>query len=103
MKEETIAQFASSLRGPVIGRSHAEYEEARKLYNGMIDKRPFIIARCADVGDVIAAVNFGRDNKLPIAIRGGGHNGPGLGSVNDGLVIDLSTMKGVRVDPSRRR
>ena len=102
MKEETIAQFASSLRGPVIGRSHAEYEEARKLYNGMIDKRPLIIARCADVGDVIAAVNFGRDNKLPIAIRGGGHNGPGLGSVNDGLVIDLSTMKGVRVDPQQK-
>ena len=102
MKEETIAQFASSLRGPVIGRSSAEYEEARKLYNGMIDKRPLIIARCADVGDVIAAVNFGRDNKLPIAIRGGGHNGPGLGSVNDGLVIDLSTMKGVRVDPQQK-
>ena len=53
-------------------------------------------------GDVIAAVNFGRDNKLPIAIRGGGHNGPGLGSVNDGLVIDLSTMKGVRVDPQQK-
>ena len=68
----------------------------------MIDKRPLLIARCADVADVIAAVNFGRDNKLPIAIRGGGHNGPGLGSVDDGLVIDLSTMKGVRVDPKQR-
>ena len=68
----------------------------------MIDKRPSLIARCADVADVIAAVNFGRDNKLPIAIRGGGHNGPGLGSVDDGLVIDLSTMKGVRVDPKNR-
>ena len=61
-----------------------------------------LIARCADVADVIAAVNFGRDNKLPIAIRGGGHNGPGLGSVDDGLVIDLSMMKGVRVDPVKR-
>ena len=69
----------------------------------MIDKRPQLIARCADVADVFAAVNFGRDNKLPIAIRGGGgHNGPGLGSVDDGLVIDLSTMKGVRVDPKNR-
>ena len=91
-----------SLRGPVIGRNHPEYEDARKLYNAMIDKRPLLIARCADVADVIAAVNFGRDNKLPIAIRGGGHNGPGLGSVDDGLVIDLSTMKGVRVDPKNK-
>src|SRR3974390_2152280 len=102
MKEETVAQFASSHRGLVITRSHPDYDEARKLYNAMIDKRPLLIARCADVADVIAAVNFGRENKLPIAIRGGGHNGPGLGSVDDGLVIDLSTMKGVRVDPKRR-
>jgi FAD/FMN-containing dehydrogenase len=102
MKEETISQFAQSVRGSVIGRDHPEYEEARKLYNAMIDKRPLAIARCADVADVIAAVNFGRDNKLPIAIRGGGHNGPGLGSVDDGLVIDLSTMRGVRVDPKNR-
>jgi FAD/FMN-containing dehydrogenase len=102
MKEETVAQFASSHRGQIIGRNHPEYEEARKLYNAMIDKRPLLIARCADVADVIAAVNFGRDNKLPIAIRGGGHNGPGLGSVEDGLVIDLSTMKEVRVDPKNR-
>jgi FAD/FMN-containing dehydrogenase len=68
----------------------------------MIDKRPLLIARCADAADVIAAVNFGRDNKLAIAIRGGGHNGPGLGSVDDGLVIDLSAMKGIRVDPKER-
>ena len=102
MNSETIAKFAQGLRGPVIGPSHPEYEEARKLYNAMIDKRPLAIARCADVGDVIAAVNFGRDNKIPIAIRGGGHNGPGLGSVDDGLVIDLSAMKGVRVDPKNR-
>jgi len=82
-----------------IGREHPEYQEARRLYNAMIDKRPLLIARCADVADVIAAVKFGRENGLPIAVRGGGHNGPGLGSVDDGLVIDLSTMKGVRVDP----
>ena len=102
MNDEVIAKFAQSLRGPVIGRNHPEYEEARKLYNAMIDKRPLLIARCVDVADVIAAVNFGRDNKLPIAIRGGGHNGPGLGSVDDGLVIDLSMMKGVRVDPKQK-
>ncbi len=102
MNNEAIAKFAQSLRGPTIGRDHPDYDEARKLYNASIDKRPLVIARCADVADVIAAVNFGRDSKLPIAIRGGGHNGPGLGSVDDGLVIDLSMMKGVRVDPAKR-
>ena len=102
MNDEAIAKFGQSLRGTLIGRDHPEYDEARKLYNGMIDKRPLMIARCADVADVIAAVNFGRENKLPIAIRGGGHNGPGLASVDDGLVIDLSTMNGVRVDPKNR-
>jgi FAD/FMN-containing dehydrogenase len=65
----------------------------------MINKRPLLIARCADVADVISAVRLGREHELLTAIRGGGHNGPGLGSCNDGLVIDLSVMKGVRVDP----
>jgi len=102
MNDEAVAKFGQSLRGALIGRSHPEYEEARKLYNAMIDKRPLLIARCADAADVIAAVNFGRENKLPIAIRGGGHNGPGLASVDDGLVLDLSTMRGVRVDPVTR-
>jgi FAD binding domain/Berberine and berberine like len=102
INDEGIAKFAQSLRGPVIGRGHADYEEARKLYNAMVDKRPALIARCTDAADVIAAVDFGRDNGLPIAIRGGGHNGPGFGSVDDGLVIDLSLMKGVRVDPVKR-
>ena len=102
MNDEAVAKFGQSLRGALIGRDHPEYEEARKLYNAMIDKRPLMIARCADAADVIAAVNFGRDNKLPIAVRGGGHNGPGFASVDDGLVIDLSTMKGVRIDPRSR-
>ena len=92
MNDEAITQFGQDLRGALIGRDNAEYDEARKVYNGMIDKRPLLIAQCTDAGDVIAAVNFGRENQLPIAIRGGGHNGPGLGSVDDGLVIDLSTM-----------
>src|SRR6266536_3192430 len=92
----------ASLRGAVIGRDDADYDEARKLYNGMIDKRPLLIARCADVADVITAVNFGRDNGLLTAIRAGGHNGPGLGSCDDGLVIDLSVMKSVRIDPTNR-
>ncbi|WEK05368.1 MAG: FAD-binding oxidoreductase [Candidatus Devosia phytovorans] len=99
MNTETIHSFAAGHRGAILDGSHPDYEEARKLYNGMIDKRPLMIARCEDAGDVIEAVNFGRENKLSIAVRGGGHNGPGFGSVDDGLVIDLSMMRGVRVDP----
>src|SRR5688572_11832348 len=102
MNTETIDKFAATHRGAVLGAGHPDYDEARKLYNGMIDKRPLMIARCSDVGDVIDAVNFGRDNKLAIAIRGGGHNGPGFGSVDGGLVIDMSTMTGVRVNPAAR-
>ncbi|TJW13278.1 MAG: FAD-binding oxidoreductase [Mesorhizobium sp.] len=102
MNDEDITTFAASLRGEVIRTGDASYDEARKLYNGMIDKRPLIIARCVDVADVITAVRFGRDNNLLVAVRGGGHNGPGLGSCDDGLVIDLSAMNGVRVDPDAR-
>ena len=102
MNDKALADFTNSLRGPVIAPGHPEFEEARKVYNGMIDKRPLVIARCVDAADVITAVNFGRDHKLPIAVRGGGHNGPGFGTVDDGLVIDLSMMKGVRVDPAKR-
>jgi hypothetical protein len=98
----TIASFKASLRGQFIEPQDPSYDEARALYNGMIDKRPLMIARCADVADVMKAVNFGRDNNLLIAVRGGGHNGPGLGSCDGGLVIDLSAMKGVRVDPDAR-
>jgi FAD/FMN-containing dehydrogenase len=97
-----IAELKATLRGQLIDETDPAYEEARAVYNGMINKRPLAIARCADVADVITAVNFGRDNGLPIAIRGGGHNGPGLGSVDNGLVIDLSPLKGVRVDPETR-
>lgn len=103
MGDEAKTKFRESLRGALIERDDPDYDEVRKLYNGMIDKRPLMIVRCADVADVIAAVNFGRDNDLLMAVRGGGHNGPGLGSCDDGLVVDLSTMKGVRVDPQSRR
>jgi hypothetical protein len=102
MNDSDIDTFAAGLRGTVIRRGGAGYDNARALYNGMIDKRPLLIARCEDVADVMTAVNFGRDSGLAIAIRGGGHNGPGLGSVDDGLVIDLSGMKGVHVDPTNR-
>jgi FAD binding domain/Berberine and berberine like len=99
MNDQTISTFQQNLRGKLIGRNDTDYDAARALYNGMIDKHPLLIARCVDAADVITAVNFGRDQGLLIAIRGGGHNGPGLGSCDDGLVIDLSTMKSVRVDP----
>jgi FAD/FMN-containing dehydrogenase len=102
MHDEKIIKFGESLRGVLIGRDHPDYNEARQVYNGMIDKRPLMIARCADAADVIVAVNFGRDNGLLIAIRGGGHSGPGLGTCDDGLVIDLSMMRGVRVSPEDR-
>src|SRR6202162_1531671 len=102
MRDEASNKLRESRRGAVIGRGEADYDDARSLYNGMIDKRPRLIARCVDVADVIAAVNFGREHGMLIAIRGGGHNGPGLGSCDDGLVIDLSMMKGVRVDPASR-
>lgn len=98
MNDEAISKFGQSLRGALIGRSHPEYDDARKVYNAMIDKRPLLVARCVDVADVIAAVNFAREQTLPIAVRSGGHNGPGHGTVDDGLVVDLSMMKGVRVD-----
>jgi FAD/FMN-containing dehydrogenase len=100
--DERVFELERRLRGELIRPTDAAYDDARKLYNGMIDKRPLLIARCADVADVIAAINFGRDHDLLIAVRGGGHNGPGLGSCDDGLVIDLSLMKGVRVDPENR-
>jgi len=89
-------------RGRLIGPPDKDYDEARALYNGMIDKRPRLIARCTSAADVMAAVNHAREHKLLLAIRGGGHNGPGFGSCDDGLVIDLSQMRSVRVDPATR-
>lgn len=93
-----IDDFKSSLRGQLIQPGDEKYNDARKVYNGMIDKHPLMIAYCSDVGDVITAVNFGRNNKILIAVRGGGHNGGGLGICDDGLVIDLSLIKYTRID-----
>jgi len=98
----TIEQLKVGLRGPLIQQGDADYAEARKAYNAMIDKYPRMIVRCADVADVISCVNFARENDMLLAIRGGGHSAPGLGLVDDGLVIDLSPMRGVRADPQAR-
>ncbi len=98
----TLTQFQDRLRGQLIQPSDDAYEPARQLYNGMIDKRPALIARCVDGADVMAAVTFARENDLLLAVRGGGHNGGGLGLCDDGLVIDLTAMRGVHVDPKAR-
>ena len=101
LSDETIRDFRTAMRGALITPSDVNYDEARKVYNAMIDKHPALIAQCADTADVIAAINFGRKNHLTIAVRGGGHNGAGLGICDDGLVVDLSRMKGIRVDPQQ--
>jgi hypothetical protein len=96
---QPIEHLRAAIRGQLIPQEDPAYDSARKVYNGMIDKRPKLIVRAVDVGDVMAAVRYGRENVLLTAIRGGGHNGAGLGTCDGGLVIDLSLMKGVRVDP----
>ena len=100
--EEALARLAGSLRGAVIRPGGAGYDEARRVYNAMIDKRPALIVRARDVADVIATVNFAREHNALFAVRGGGHSGPGLGTVEDGVVLDLGAMNGVRVDPVAR-
>ena len=100
MPTESFAKL--QLRGETIGPGDPGYDSARRVYNGMIDKRPALIARCADVADVIACVNFARETGMLVSIRCGGPNAGGLGICDGGLVIDLSRMKGIRVDPAAR-
>lgn len=102
MNSHEMKPFESRFRGPIILPENPDYDSVRALYNGMIDKRPRMIARCRDTADVTTAVRYGLEAGLPIAVRGGGHNGPGLGSCDDGLMIDLSCMTGVHVDPVER-
>jgi FAD/FMN-containing dehydrogenase len=98
MNESDVQELRARFRGELITPVDAAYDAARRVYNGMIDKRPGLIGRCADVADVVAAVNFAREKGQLLAIRGGGHNGPGLGVCDGGIVIDLSRLKGIRVD-----
>lgn len=97
-----VSAFKSSLRGALLDPGDATYDETRKLWNAMIDKRPALIVRATGVADVVAAVNFARTNDLLLAIRGGGHNVAGLASCDGGVMLDLSQMNGVRVDPATR-
>ncbi len=102
LDQSTLVGLDTALRGPLIRPEDEHYDDARRVYNGMIDRRPAAIAYCVDVADVIACVNYGRLHDLPIAVRGGGHSAPGLGLCDEGLVIDLSRMRGIRVDPRRK-
>jgi hypothetical protein len=102
IEQEPVQQFKDALRGELIYLGHEDYAKACIIYNGMIDKKPALIARCVNVADVITSVNFAREQNMLLAIRSGGHNGPGLGTCDDGLVIDLSPMKGIKVDPKNR-
>ena len=92
----------ADFQGRLIGPDDPDFEDARAVYNAMIDKRPALIARCADAHDVARAIAFARANDLPLAVRGGGHNGAGLGTCDDGVVIDLSGLKEIDVDPHAR-
>lgn len=98
LDQSVIDSFVTQIRGKVIFPDDVEYNETRKIYNAMIDKRPGMFVKCVDVADVIYSVNFGRENDLLVAVRGGGHNGGGLGLCNEGMVIDLSGIKFVQVD-----
>lgn len=100
--DEGIRQFAAGFHGSVVRPDDAEYDDARAVWNGMIDRYPAIVARCSGVADVVSAVNFARENDLLVAVRGGGHNVAGSAVCDDGIVIDLSEMTGVRVDPDSR-
>ena len=97
--DESVEQLQAAFKGALVQPGDLNYDIARTLYNAMIDKRPALIAQCQDVADVISAVNFGREQKMDITIRSGGYHGAGLSLVDDGLVIDLSSIKGIRVDP----
>ena len=96
------AALAERLAGEVVAPDHPDYEQARRVWNGMIDKRPALIARCADADDVATAVRFAAETGMPLAVRGGGHNVAGTAVVDDGIVIDLSAMREVRIDASGR-
>jgi FAD/FMN-containing dehydrogenase len=102
LDEAVVERFGSGLRGELLRPGDTAYDQARKVWNGLIDKHPALIARCGGVGDVVDSVNFARENELLVAVRGGGHNVAGNAVCDGGLVIDLSPMKGIRVDPKRR-
>ena len=100
--ESAVRKLRASLRGELLFPADESYDAARKVFNAMIDKRPAAIARCAGAADVIACVRFAREHEVLVSVRGGGHNVAGKAACDNGLMIDLSRMKGIRVDPARR-
>src|SRR5438067_3390619 len=102
LDETALAELQRRFRGEVVGRDDLTYDEHRKVWNGSIDRRPALIARCAGVADVIASVRFCHQHGLPVAVRSGRHSFPGLSVADDAFLIDLGLMKGVRVDPEAR-
>src|SRR5947199_9112654 len=100
--EATVQDLRGALRGSLVLPDDAAYDEARSVWNGMIDRRPAMIARCTGTSDVIAAIGFARSEGLMTAVRGGGHNVAGNATCDGGLVIDLSPMKSARVDAASR-
>jgi FAD binding domain len=102
LAESAVLDLKARLRGTLFRAAEAGYDQARKIWNGMIDRRPALIASCAGVADVIACINFARTHDLLVSVRGGGHNIAGNAVCDGGLMINLSGMKGVRVDPVRR-
>lgn len=103
LTNNAIEALSAATRGQVLRPGDADFDQSRRLWNAMIDRRPAVIVRCAGVADVRRAVAFARDNNLPLAVRGGAHNIAGTAVCDDGLMIDLSPMKSVRVDPVARR
>src|SRR6516162_3772781 len=101
--ESALVSLRETLRGKMLRPGDMEYDAVRGIWNGMIDRRPSLIVRCRGVADVIAAVNFARDHRLLVAVRGGGHGVAGHAVCDGGMMIDLSSMGAVRVDPGARR
>ncbi len=102
MGKPTLDELRARVHGQVVVEGDAAYDTARRVYNGMIDRRPRVVVRCTDAADVMACVDFARESGLDVSVRGGAHSVPGFGTNDDGVVIDLSGMTGTRVDPSAR-
>ncbi|MBC7268080.1 MAG: FAD-binding oxidoreductase [Streptomyces sp.] len=103
LDHQLLQRLRGAVRGDIVEPGDADYDQARRVYNAMHDKRPALVVRAADVGDVVATVGFARDQGLPLAVRGGSHSVPGYGTCEGGVVLDLVTMRGIRVDPGARR
>ena len=102
LEESAVSELETSLRGELVRREDPAYDAERRVWNGSIDRRPALIARCTGVADVMAAIRFARRTGVDVAVRSGGHSFPGLSVADDALLIDLGPMKGIRVDPQKR-